>query len=183
MVTADNSLFIETVAIQPRDGRLIVGGRSLSAGSWDFDLARYHAITCGGVVVTRVGTAGNDTIIGTSGDDVIFGSAGNDFIDARAGTTLSAAASATTRWKVEAATIYCEAMPALIFAAVKATSSKIKPRIVKASPACRSACWGSTKPKHRNNQQNANAHTSRLSLRKRSYGSADAYGAIARTAS
>jgi Ca2+-binding RTX toxin-like protein len=88
MVTADNSLFIETVAIQPRDGRLIVGGRSLSAGSWDFDLARYHAITCGGVVVTRVGTAGNDTIIGTSGDDVIFGSAGNDFIDARAGNDI-----------------------------------------------------------------------------------------------
>jgi uncharacterized delta-60 repeat protein len=64
------------LAIQPRDGRLVVAGFTGS----DIALARYHAITCSGVVVTRVGTASNDTIVGTPGNDVIFGFAGHDRI-------------------------------------------------------------------------------------------------------
>jgi uncharacterized delta-60 repeat protein len=64
------------LAIQPRDGRLVVVG----ASSVDFALARYHAITCNGVVATRVGTAGNDTLMGTNGPDVIVGFDGDDTI-------------------------------------------------------------------------------------------------------
>jgi uncharacterized delta-60 repeat protein len=73
-----------TLAIQPKDGRLVV------AGSWSgrVALARYHAITCGGVVVTRVGTAGNDNIVGTSGDDVIYGFGGDDYIDGGPGNDI-----------------------------------------------------------------------------------------------
>jgi uncharacterized delta-60 repeat protein len=75
------------LAIQPNDGRLVVTGYTTTSGSGfanrDFALARYHAITCNGVAVTRIGTAGNDTIIGTSGTDVIYGFSGNDFIDGR----------------------------------------------------------------------------------------------------
>jgi uncharacterized delta-60 repeat protein len=63
------------LAIQPRDGRLVVAGRSN-----DFALARYHAITCGGVVVTRIGTNRSETIMGTTGNDVIYGFGGNDTI-------------------------------------------------------------------------------------------------------
>ena len=68
------------LAIQPSNGRLVVAGVSLASGSETFALARYHAITCGGVVVTRVGTAGNDTIVGTDGPDVIYGFGGHDAI-------------------------------------------------------------------------------------------------------
>ena len=67
---------ISALAIQPRDGRLVVAGFTGS----DIALARYHAITCSGVVVTRVGTAGNDTIVGTPSNDVIYGFAGHDRI-------------------------------------------------------------------------------------------------------
>jgi uncharacterized delta-60 repeat protein len=78
------------MAIQPNDGRLIAGGINFdyTSGLYDFVLARYHAITCNGVVVTRIGTAGNDTILGTSGNDVIFGFEGNDFIDGRGGNDI-----------------------------------------------------------------------------------------------
>jgi uncharacterized delta-60 repeat protein len=80
------------LAIQPRDGRLVVAGDfhafdsntdpsgPYRSGITRFALARYHAITCSGVVVTRVGTASNDTIVGTPGNDVIFGFAGHDRI-------------------------------------------------------------------------------------------------------
>jgi Ca2+-binding RTX toxin-like protein len=73
-----------TLAIQPKDGRLVV------AGSWSgrVALARYHAITCGGVVVTRIGTGGNDNIVGTSGDDVIYGFGGDDYIDGGPGNDI-----------------------------------------------------------------------------------------------
>jgi uncharacterized delta-60 repeat protein len=74
----DNDAY--ALAIQPRDGRLVVAGSSSVSGSSDFALARYHAITCNGAVVTRIGTNGNDTIVGTSGNDVIFGFGGNDVI-------------------------------------------------------------------------------------------------------
>jgi uncharacterized delta-60 repeat protein len=66
------------LALQPRDGRVVLAGSTNARGNFDFALARYHAITCGGMVVTRVGTAGHDTLIGTAGPDVIFGFGGND---------------------------------------------------------------------------------------------------------
>jgi uncharacterized delta-60 repeat protein len=72
------------LAIQPQDGRLVVAGVS----DGDFALARYHAITCAGVVVTHIGTAGNDTIRGTADPDVIWGFGGNDHIDGRGGNDL-----------------------------------------------------------------------------------------------
>lgn len=41
--------------------------------------------TCGGVAATRVGTAGNDSILGTAGADVIVAGAGNDNINGLGG--------------------------------------------------------------------------------------------------
>ena len=79
------------VAIQPRDGRVVVAGTTAAlAGIVErvFAIARYHAITCNGVVVTRIGTAGNDNIVGTSGNDVIYGFGGNDFVDGRGGNDI-----------------------------------------------------------------------------------------------
>jgi Ca2+-binding RTX toxin-like protein len=77
------------VAIQPHNGRLVVAVLpSVSVNPRRFAVARYHAISRNGVVVTRIGTAGNDTIIGTSGNDVIFGFGGNDFIDGRGGNDI-----------------------------------------------------------------------------------------------
>jgi uncharacterized delta-60 repeat protein len=75
------------LAIQPRDGRLVVAGRYNRTG-YDLALARYHAITCDDVVVTRVGTAGKDTIVGTSGPDVIQGFGGNDLISGLGGSDM-----------------------------------------------------------------------------------------------
>lgn len=76
------------LAIQPRDGRLVVAG-----GEEDFALARYHAITCNGVVATRVGTAGNDVIVGFDGHDTISGLGGNDLLCGNGGNdTLSGGA-------------------------------------------------------------------------------------------
>jgi uncharacterized delta-60 repeat protein len=79
---------VAALAIQPHDGRLVVAGSSDASGSVDIVLARYHAITCSGVVVTQVGTAGNDTIVGTPGNDVIFGFGGNDLIDGLGGDDI-----------------------------------------------------------------------------------------------
>jgi uncharacterized delta-60 repeat protein len=76
------------LVIQPRNGRLVVAGRSDTNGSDDFALARYHAITCGGVVVTRIGTNRSETIMGTSGNDVIYGFGGNDTILGLGGNDL-----------------------------------------------------------------------------------------------
>jgi uncharacterized delta-60 repeat protein len=76
------------LAIQPHDGRLVIAGESDASGHSDFALARYHAITCGGVVVTRIGTNSNDTLIGTDGPDVIFGFGGNDLIDGLGGNDI-----------------------------------------------------------------------------------------------
>ena len=78
----------EALAIQPRDGRLVVAGYSRTSGPSAFALARYHAIHCNGVVATRVGTAGNDTLIGTDGPDVIVGFDGNDTIYGLGGNDL-----------------------------------------------------------------------------------------------
>jgi uncharacterized delta-60 repeat protein len=68
------------IAIQPNNGRLVVAGWSSVASGNVFALARYHAITCNGVVATRIGTAGNDTLMGTAGPDVIVGFDGDDTI-------------------------------------------------------------------------------------------------------
>jgi uncharacterized delta-60 repeat protein len=78
------------LAIQPGDGRLVVAGGSnaIRFGTSAFAVARYHAITCNGVAVTRSGTSGNDRIIGTSGDDVVFGFGGDDFIDGGPGNDI-----------------------------------------------------------------------------------------------
>jgi Ca2+-binding RTX toxin-like protein len=78
------------LAIQPHDARLVVAGDSSddeALGSV-FALARYHAITCNGVVATWVGTAGNDTLIGTNGPDVIVGFDGDDTIYGLGGNDL-----------------------------------------------------------------------------------------------
>jgi Ca2+-binding RTX toxin-like protein len=78
-----------TLAIQSRDGRVVViGAWSNDSGTRGFAVARFHAITCGGIVVTRIGTAGNDTIIGTSGADVIYGFGGDDYIDGGPGNDI-----------------------------------------------------------------------------------------------
>jgi uncharacterized delta-60 repeat protein len=82
------SSFAQALAIQPSDGKLVIAGFNGGLQKSDFALARYHAITCKGVPVTRVGTAGNDNIVGTSGDDVIFAFGGNDFIDGRGGNDI-----------------------------------------------------------------------------------------------
>jgi hypothetical protein len=42
----------------------VVAGFSDARGNADFALARYHAITCRGTVLTRISTAGNDVISG-----------------------------------------------------------------------------------------------------------------------
>jgi uncharacterized delta-60 repeat protein len=78
------------IAIQPRDGRLVLAGYSnaMRSGSSNVAVARYHAITCNAVAVTRVGTAGNDNIVGTSGNDVIYAFGGNDFVDGRGGNDI-----------------------------------------------------------------------------------------------
>lgn len=81
--------FGDVLAIQPRDGRLVVAGTFPgTSGTGDIALARFHAISCNGVVVTRIGTASNDTIIGTSGNDVIYAFGGNDFIDGLGGNDI-----------------------------------------------------------------------------------------------
>jgi uncharacterized delta-60 repeat protein len=76
------------LAIQPRDGRLVVAGASDAHGTVAFALARYHAITCNGVVATLIGTAGNDTLMGTAGPDVIVGFDGDDTIYGLGGNDL-----------------------------------------------------------------------------------------------
>ncbi len=45
-------------------------------------------LTCGGEVVTIIGTEGNDVIVGTPGIDVIHGLGGNDNIEGRGGNDL-----------------------------------------------------------------------------------------------
>jgi uncharacterized delta-60 repeat protein len=75
------------LAIQPSNGRLVVAGAS-NASDDDFALARYHAITYGGVVVTRIGTTRSETIMGTAGHDVIYGFGGNDTILGLGGNDL-----------------------------------------------------------------------------------------------
>jgi uncharacterized delta-60 repeat protein len=79
---------VNALAIQPRDGRVVVAGYNGFSDKTDFSLGRFHAITCAGVVVTRIGTAGNDTIIGTTGADIIYAFGGDDFIDGRGGNDI-----------------------------------------------------------------------------------------------
>jgi uncharacterized delta-60 repeat protein len=76
------------MALQPRDGRVVLAGATTASGNADFALARYHAHTCGGVVVTRIGTNDHDTLLGTAGRDVIFGFGGNDIIDGLGGNDV-----------------------------------------------------------------------------------------------
>jgi uncharacterized delta-60 repeat protein len=76
------------LAIQPSDGRLVVAGAAWIEDRAHFVLARYHAIACGGVVVTRIGTNRSETILGTAGTDVIFGFGGNDIILGLGGNDL-----------------------------------------------------------------------------------------------
>jgi Ca2+-binding RTX toxin-like protein len=86
--SGDSTDTIYALAIQPRDGRLVVAGTSDASDGGDFALARYHAITCNGVVATRVGTAGHDTLMGTAGPDVIVGFDGDDTIYGLGGNDL-----------------------------------------------------------------------------------------------
>jgi uncharacterized delta-60 repeat protein len=86
-VRGNGTTYAAALAMQPHDGRLVVAG-SITRDDPEFTVWRYHAITCHGVVVTQIGTAGNDTIIGTPGPDVIFGFAGDDTISGRGGNDL-----------------------------------------------------------------------------------------------
>ena len=47
-----------------------MAGYAAASGGADFALARYHAITFCEVVVTRIGTAGDDTIVGAGSPDL-----------------------------------------------------------------------------------------------------------------
>jgi uncharacterized delta-60 repeat protein len=88
------------LAIHPRDGRVVVAGSSAAnygSSAADFALARYHAHTCGGVVVTQINARSNTTVMGTSGNDVIFdfghdnriyGLEGNDHLCSLRGTNV-----------------------------------------------------------------------------------------------
>ena len=76
------------VAIQA-NGKIVVAGYSEDASfNSDFALARYHAHTCNGVVVTRIGTNSNDVIMGTSGPDVVYAFGGNDLVDGLGGNDI-----------------------------------------------------------------------------------------------
>lgn len=66
------------MAIQPKDGRLVVSGDVPSGDR--MPVARYHAFTCGGFAATLVGTAKGETLMGSAGSDVIVGVGGNDTI-------------------------------------------------------------------------------------------------------
>ncbi len=83
---------VGALVIQPKDGRLIVGGNVGFESDWpvidDFALARYHAIQCVGFAATRVGTAGNDILNGTPSADVIIGLSGNDRISGFGGNDI-----------------------------------------------------------------------------------------------
>jgi uncharacterized delta-60 repeat protein len=79
-----NGSHATALILQPTDGKIVVAGGS--AGN--FALARYHAITCNGLNVTRVGTAGNDIINGTAGADIVWGFAGNDAISGFGGNDV-----------------------------------------------------------------------------------------------
>jgi uncharacterized delta-60 repeat protein len=80
---------VTALALQPRDGRIVVAGSITdSADNKDFFLTRYHAFTCNKVVVTQVGTAGDDLIVGTSRPDVIFGFGGDDDIRGLGGNDI-----------------------------------------------------------------------------------------------
>jgi uncharacterized delta-60 repeat protein len=76
-VLTDSSGGAAAMAIQPKDGRLVVVGTD--------NILRYHAITCGGFGATLVGTPASEIIVGTSGPDVIRGFGGNDTIYGLAG--------------------------------------------------------------------------------------------------
>jgi uncharacterized delta-60 repeat protein len=82
-VTTDLGSFSDgatAIAIQKRDGRIVVAGDSDAGGSFDFALARYHVFTCNGFNVTLLGTEGADSLTGTALPDVINGLGGNDLI-------------------------------------------------------------------------------------------------------
>lgn len=84
------------IVLQPNDGRIVaVGSFTIfdSNGAFqsaDLAMARYHAITCNNLNVTRIGTNGADSIVGRAVptatgtlqlSDVIHGMGGNDTID------------------------------------------------------------------------------------------------------
>jgi len=84
------------ILLQPTDGRIVAAGAFTTFdanGAFqaaDMLLARYHAITCNNLNVTRIGTNGADSIVGLSIPtatgtrhlvDVIHGMGGNDTID------------------------------------------------------------------------------------------------------
>ena len=130
------------LAIQPRDGRLVVAGGSNASGNDDFALARYHAITCNGVVATRVGTAGNDTLMGTAGpdvivgfdgDDTIYGLGGNDLLCGNAGNDTLVGGTGDDTLVGDTGTDVCDGGSHV---------SGIPPRAVSMSRACRNAAVG-----------------------------------------
>ena len=61
------------------------------------DSGAYERVTCGGVLVNRVGTSGKDTLTGTGIADGMLGLGGNDTLRVSAPTTASAAARATKK--------------------------------------------------------------------------------------
>jgi Ca2+-binding RTX toxin-like protein len=50
------------------------------AGDNDADIGAYERVLCGGALVNKIGTAGNDTITGTNGPDGILGLGGADLL-------------------------------------------------------------------------------------------------------
>jgi uncharacterized delta-60 repeat protein len=148
----------QALALQARDGRLVVVGWSNYPD--DFALARYHAITCNGVVATRVGTAGNNILMGTAGPDVIVGFDGNDTLYGLGGNDIlcgdaghdtlyggavmisSMVTAATTPWSVARAMTSWSGRGERTCVTGDCTSVGMRPRVVRVSRACHSAVTG-----------------------------------------
>ncbi len=78
-----------SAALDPRSGRIVVGGLSQSGTDGSLALARLEAEKrCLGKAPTVVGTAKGETIRGTNGKDVIYGGRGKDKILGKGGNDL-----------------------------------------------------------------------------------------------
>lgn len=87
---ADNGGPVTTHALSPGSPALDAGGAGLTADARGAprtkpDIGAYERVLCGGVLVNRIGTAGNDTIEGTPAADGILGQAGNDTLSGLSG--------------------------------------------------------------------------------------------------
>jgi Tol biopolymer transport system component len=88
----DGNVNVNPPAINADGTRIVLSSRHDLAGTGDnadgFDelfLATCAPITCDGLTVTILGTAGADVLTGTGGNDVIHGLGGNDTIHSRGG--------------------------------------------------------------------------------------------------